>query len=69
MKSILEIIKIAEIPKPIVIICFLMAIVSSFFAVILAQFFGFAISAISNGANNGLIYDLITNHKFRAKQL
>ncbi|QKG28373.1 ABC transporter, ATP-binding/permease protein [Campylobacter sp. RM16187] len=33
---------------------------SSFFAVTPAQFFGFTISAISNGANNGLIYDLIT---------
>ncbi|WP_169975339.1 hypothetical protein [Campylobacter sp. RM16191] len=69
MKSILEIIKIAEIPKPVIIICFVMAIVSSFFAVIPAQFFGFAISAISNGANNSLIYDLITNYKFRTKQL
>lgn len=36
-----------------------MAIVSSFFAVIPAQFFGFAISAISNDANSGLIYDII----------
>ena len=59
MKAVLKIIEISRISKAVMAICIAMAIISSAFAVVPAQFFGFAVTCIADIPKDSFIYDII----------
>ena len=59
LKAVLKIIEISRISKAVMAICIAMAIISSAFAVVPAQFFGFAVTCIADIPKDSFIYDII----------